>query len=111
MAMIWTNMDNKNVFIGFQMKCLRENTKGGNASNISKMFIKCNYLDILMNSEELLGINIDEWHYIMILFCSHNFIQNIYFINFKIIKKFIMRIITLLYIFIRLYILSYFIYK
>lgn len=42
------------------MKCFRENTKGGNASNISKMLIKCNYLDILMNSEELLGIKIDD---------------------------------------------------
>ena len=71
MAMIWTNMENKNIFIGFQMKCFREYTKGGNASNISKMLIKCNYLDILMNSEELLGIKIDEWHYVMILFCSH----------------------------------------
>ena len=71
MAMIWTNMDGKNIFIGFQMKCFREDTKGGNASKISKMQIKCNYLDILMNSKELLGITIDEWHYIMILFCSH----------------------------------------
>lgn len=53
------------------MKCFRENTKGGNASNISKMLIKFNYLDILMNSEELLGIKIVEWNYIMILFCSH----------------------------------------
>ena len=71
MAMIWTNMNNKNIFIGFQMKCFKEDTKGGNISNISKMLIKCNYLDILMNSKDLLGIEIDEWHYIMILFCSN----------------------------------------
>ena len=71
MAMIWKNKENKNIFIGFQMKCFREDTKGGNASKISKMLIKCNYVDILMNSEELLGITIDEWHYIMILFYYH----------------------------------------
>ena len=71
MAMIWTNKDGKNIFIGFQMKCFREDTKGGNASKITKMNIKCHYLDILIYSEELLGITIDEWHYIMILFCSH----------------------------------------
>ena len=71
MAMIWKTNENKNIFIGFQMKCFREDTKGGNASKISKMLIKCNYIDILMNSEELLGITIDEWHYIMILFYYH----------------------------------------
>ena len=53
------------------MKCFRENTKGGNASNISKMLIKFNYLDILMNSEELLGIKIDDgitlWFYFVII--------------------------------------------
>lgn len=71
MAMIWKNKENKNIFIGFQMKCFREETKGGNASKISKMLIKCNYIDILMNSNDLLGITIDEWHYIMILFYHH----------------------------------------
>ena len=71
MAMIRKNKENKNIFIGFQMKCFREDTKGGNASKISKMLIKCNYIDILMNSEQLLGIKIDEWHYIMILFYYH----------------------------------------
>ena len=70
LAMIWKNIENKNIFIGFQIKCFREETIGGNASKLSKMLIKCNYLDILMNSEDLFGIQIDEWHYIMILFCN-----------------------------------------
>lgn len=71
MAMIWTNQQQKNIFIGFQIKCFKELTSGGNASKISKMRIKCNYIDILLNSKDLLGITIDEWHYVMILYCSH----------------------------------------
>ena len=67
LAMIW-NKDNKRIFIGFQIKCFRAVTKGGNTSKITKFWIKNYYLDILKNSKNLLGIEIDEWHYIMILY-------------------------------------------
>ena len=67
LAMIW-NKDNKRIFIGFQIKCFRAATKGGNTSKITKFWIKNYYLDILKNSKNLLGIEIDEWHYIMILY-------------------------------------------
>lgn len=64
MAMIW-NENKKNIFIGFQMKCFKEKTLGG---KISKMSIKNFYLDILHNSYNLLGIDISEWYYIMVLY-------------------------------------------
>ena len=75
MAMIWNDND-KNIFIGFQMKCFKEKTKGGNFSNISKMLIKNYYLDILHNSNNLLGIEINQWHYIMVLYYNHKEINN-----------------------------------
>ena len=71
MALIW-NKDNKNIFIGFQMKCFREETRGGNAAKISKLSIKNAYLDILKNSNDLLGIDIQEWHYIMVIYYNPN---------------------------------------
>ena len=67
LEMIW-NKDNKRIFIGFQIKCFRAAAKGGNTSKITKFWIKNYYLDILKNSKNLLGIEIDEWHYIMILY-------------------------------------------
>ena len=70
------NQDNKNKFIGFQMKFFRESTTGGNASNLSKIAIKNSYLDILKHSNDLLGIDIEEWHYIMVLYYNPNNLNN-----------------------------------
>ena len=75
-AFIYSNED-KQIFIGFQMKCLSDKTNHRTTlKGITKENIKNNCQSILLRAKLDLGINIKEWHYFIIANYNDNDIDN-----------------------------------
>lgn len=75
-AFIYSN-ENKQIFIGFQMKCLSNKTNHSTTlKGITKENIKNNCQSILLRAKLDLGINIEEWHYFIIAYYNDNDIDN-----------------------------------
>lgn len=59
----------KRIFLGFQMKCYSKNTYSESITKINKNNIKDNYYYKIPNHcKKLLGIHIDEWHYVLVIY-------------------------------------------
>ena len=75
-AFIYSNK-NKQIFIGFQMKCLSNKTDHSTTlKSITKENIKKNCQSILLRAKLDFGININEWHYFIIAYYNNNDIDN-----------------------------------
>ena len=59
---------NKRIFLGIQMKFYSKNSHDEGIVKIKKDLIKENYYKKLLNSKYLLGIEIQEWHYVIIVY-------------------------------------------
>ena len=59
---------NKRIFLGFQMKFYSKNSHDEGIVKIKKDLIKDNYYKKLLNSKYLLGIDIEEWHYAIVVY-------------------------------------------
>ena len=65
--------DKKKIFLGFQIKFYSKDSHGEAILKIKKNLIKKDYYNkILLGSKQLLGIDIEEWHYVVIAYYNKN---------------------------------------